>query len=193
LMRDTRETSSAARLTSEVLERDRRPGDRRDEVLALHNLAMVALARGDRDEGVRLAHDAASVAESIGFDWMRGVTLLATAERLIAAGEPDAAADDFHAGLVSLASVRDQVKLPIAIAAGAAIAAQRGDGVQAGTLWGALEVAAEREPKPTTEQAIAEYLPFVERVRGEEFEQSRSHGRTLSLDEAVEYALANLH
>jgi predicted ATPase len=184
----------AAQLASEVLERNRRRGgDRRDEVLALNNLAMVALARGDREEGVRLAHDAASVAEIIGFDWMRGVTLFATAERLIVAGDPDAAVDDFHAGLVSLASVQDQVNLPIAIAAGAALAAQRGDAVRAGTLWGALEAVAEREPKPTTEQAIAEYQPFVEPVRGEGFEQGRAHGRTLSLDQAVEYALANLH
>jgi hypothetical protein len=177
-----------------VLERNRRRGgDRRDEVLALNNLAMVALARGDREDGVRLAHEAASVAESIDFTWFRGVTLLATAERLIAAGDPDAAVDEFHPGLESLASVRDQVNLPIAIAAGAAIAAQRGEAVQAGTLWGALEAVADREPKPTTEQAIAEYLPFVEHVRGDRFEQSRVHGRALSLDEAVDYALANLH
>jgi predicted ATPase len=184
----------AAQLASEALERNRRRGgDRRDEVLALNNLAMVALARGDREEGVRLAHEAASVAESIGFTWFRGVTLLATAEWFVAAREPDEAVDDFHAGLDSLASVRDQVNLPIAIATGAALAAQRGDAAHAGTLWGALEAVAEREPKPTTEQAITEYQPFVEPVRGEGFEQGRAHGRTLSLDEAVEYALANLH
>jgi predicted ATPase len=184
----------AAQLASEALERNRRRGgNRRDEVLALNNLAMVALARGDREEGVRLAHEAASVAESIGFTWFRGVTLLATAEWFVAAGDPGAAVDEFHAGLDSLASVRDQVNLPIALAAGAALAAQRAEAVLAGTLWGALEAVAEREPKPTTEQALAEYQPFVERVRGEGFEQSRAQGRTLSLDEAVEYALANLH
>jgi predicted ATPase len=182
----------AAQLASEALERNRRRGgDRRDEVLALNNLAMVSLARGDRDEGVRLAHEAASVAENIGFTWFRGVTLLATAEWFVAAGEPDAAVDDFRAGLESLAAVQDQVNLPIALAAGAAIAAGRDDATRAGTLCGAVEAAADREPRPTTAEALREYAPYLDPVQGEEFETGRQRGRALSLEEAVLYALSD--
>lgn len=106
-------------------------------------------------------------------------------------GEPDEAALAFRPALESLASVRDQVNLPTALATGAAIAAARGDAERAGTLWGAVETVGAREPKPTTERALREYWPQVERVRGAEFERGRAYGRILSLDEAVDYALAD--
>jgi hypothetical protein len=77
----------------------------------------------------------------------------------------------------------------MALAAGAALAALRGETLEAGTLWGAVESLSEREPKVTTGQALEEYRPYVERVEGPEFEQARARGRTLSLEDAVEYAL----
>jgi len=39
---------------------------------------------------------------------------------------------------------------------------------------------------------MREYAPYLERVSGVEFEHGRAGGRTLSLNEAVEHALANL-
>jgi predicted ATPase len=179
----------AARLAGEALDRQRQRGNRQDEAIALNNLAMVAFAQGDREKGLELAHEAAAVADSIGFTWWRGVTLFATAEWLIAANDPEAAVPEFREGLAGLAAVRDQVNLPIALAAGAALAAQRGEAERAGTLWGAVESISEREPKATTGQALMEYRPYVERVEGPEFERGRAHGRTLSLEAAVEYAL----
>ena len=160
--------------------------------MALHNLAMVAFEQGDLEEGVRLAHEAARAADSVGFTWWRGVTLLATAERLIAAGDLQAAKPEYREGLTTLASVPDLVNVPIALAAGAAMAAGEGDAVGAGTLWGAVEAAGERDPRPTTPQALSEYAPFVEPVRGAEFERGRTQGRRLSLEEAVQHALSGL-
>jgi predicted ATPase/class 3 adenylate cyclase len=178
----------AARLASESLEHVRRRGNRRDEAIALNNLAMIAFAQGDPEKGLRLAHEAAGVAESMKFTWWRGVTLFAAAEWLIAANDPEAAMPEFREGLASLASAGDQVNLPIALAAGAALAAQRGEPVRAGTLWGAVESISEREPKATTSQALDEYRPYVERVEGPDFEHGRAHGRTLSLEDAVDFA-----
>ena len=180
----------AIRLSSEALDRTRARGNRSDEAMALHNLAMVAFEQGDLEEGVRLAHEAASAADSVGFTWWRGVTLLATAERLIAAGDLQAAKPEYREGLTTLASVPDLVNLPIALAAGAAIAAGQGDAVGAGTLWGAVEAAGERDPRPTTSKALGEYAPYVAPVRGADFERGRSEGRKLSLEAAVEHALA---
>jgi predicted ATPase len=179
----------AARLAGEALDRQRQRGNRQDEAIALNNLAMVAFAQGDREKGLELAHEAAAVADSIGFTWWRGVTLFATAEWLIAANDPEAAVPEFREGLAGLAAAGDQVNLPIALAAGAALAAQRGEAERAGTLWGAVESISEREPKGTTAQALEEYRPHVERVEGPDFERGRAHGRTLSLEAAVEYAL----
>jgi tetratricopeptide (TPR) repeat protein len=186
------ELDRAERLATKALEHARARGNRQDEALALNNLAMAALAQGDRDLGVRLADEAAAVAESIGFTWWRGVTLFSVAEWFIAAGDADGASGFFRRGLESLHAVPDEVNLPIALAAGAALAACRGDAPRAGTLWGAVEGAAERAPRPTTEQALVEYSPLVESVASDEFERARSQGRSLSIDQAVAYALANL-
>ncbi|HET7758868.1 MAG TPA: adenylate/guanylate cyclase domain-containing protein [Gaiellaceae bacterium] len=180
----------ATRLSSEALERTRARGDRSDEAMALHNLAMVAFEQGEQEEGVRLAHEAAAAADSVGFAWWRGVTLLATSERLIAAGNLQAAKPEYREGLQTLADVPDLVNLPIALAAGAAIAAGEGDAVGAGMLWGAVETAGERDSRPTTSEALREYEPYVTPVGGADFEQGRAQGRRLSLEAAVEYALA---
>jgi tetratricopeptide (TPR) repeat protein len=190
--RYTGELERSIRLTSEALERARGRGNRSDEAMALHNLAMVAFTQGDQEEGIRLAHEAASAADSIGFTWWSGVTLLAAAEHVISAGDPHAAKPDYRKGLTALAAVPDLVNLPIALAAGAAIAAADGDAVRAGTLWGAVETAGERDPRPTTPAALREYAPFVEPVRGGDFERGRTQGRKLSLQEAVQHALSGL-
>jgi predicted ATPase/class 3 adenylate cyclase len=180
----------ASRLAAEALERDRRRGDRRDEAIALNILAMVAFGQGDPEQGLRLALESASVAEATGFTWWRAVTLLAAAECLVAGADPAAARPVYLEGLAGLVSVQDRVNLPIALAAGAAIAALRGDAERAGVLWGALEAVGEREPKSTTEQALVEYRPYVERVSGSDFERGCADGRMRSLDEACDYALS---
>ena len=182
----------AARLASEALGRARRRSNQLDEAMALNNLAMVAFAQGDREQGVRLAHEAASVAADIGFTWWRGVTLFATAEWLLQAGDADAAKPELEEGLAALASVPDLVNTPMALAACAAIAAAECDAARAGTLWGAVEAAGEREPRPTTADALGEYAPYVEPARGADFERGRARGRALSLEEAVQYALSGL-
>jgi hypothetical protein len=85
----------------------------------------------------------------------------------------------------------DLVNLPIALAAGAALASRLGDPVRAGTLWGAAEADGERAPRPTTTATLTEYEPYLEPIRGEAFDAARSQGRTLSLEQAVAYALAD--
>jgi ATP/maltotriose-dependent transcriptional regulator MalT len=61
----------AGRLAAEALELDTRRGHRRDEAVALNVLGTVALAQGNRDEGVRLMYESAALAQAIGFDWWR--------------------------------------------------------------------------------------------------------------------------
>ena len=180
----------ASRLASEALERDRRRGSRRDEAIALSTLAMVAFAQHDPEQGLRLALESASAAESTGFTWWRGVTLINTAACLLDEADPERALPIYLDGLAALSSVQDRVNLPSALAIGARIAALRDDAERAGALWGAVEAVAEREPKPTTEEAILEYEPYVERLSGPDFERGRARGRALSLEEAVDYALS---
>jgi predicted ATPase len=179
----------AKRLASEALELDRRTGNRRDEAMALNVLGMVALQEGDPENGLRLCLESASVSGSLGFTWFQGVTLLGAAEQLIAANDHETAIPIFVDGLEALLSVQDRINLPAALAAGAAIAAARSSPERAGTLWGAVEATAEREPRGSTNAAMAEYGPYVERVKGGEFEAGRRRGRTLPLEAAVREAI----
>jgi predicted ATPase len=162
-----------------------------DPPLALGVLAQVAFRRGHAQEGARLAREAADAAEAAGFMWWRGVSLLGSAEGQLELGELEGAQRDLVDGLATLRAVRDLVNLPIGLAAGAALAARLGDCVRAGTLWGALEAEVERAPKSSTTDNVTLYEPYLEPVRGKVFEEARSRGRTLSLDDAVAYALGD--
>ncbi|MEP6642184.1 MAG: adenylate/guanylate cyclase domain-containing protein [Gaiellales bacterium] len=178
----------AIRLATDALEFDRREGHRRGEAMGLHTLARAAFAKGDRDEGIRLDYEAAAVAESVGFTWWRAVTLVTVAECLLAAGDADAASEPLVAGLGDMASVGDRVNMPIALAVAAALAARHAKGAEAGLLWGAVEAAAEDDPRGTTTAALGEYEPHLELVRGAAFDEARERGRLLSLEEAVVHA-----
>ena len=160
-----------------------------DPPLALHILARVSFAEGDAARGASLAREAADAAADEGKTWFRGITLFTACEELLALGELEASRAFFAEGLELVRSVRDLVNLPIALAAGAALAARLGDPLRAGTLWGAVEAEAERTPRATTTENMAQYEPYLEPVRGEAFEEARAQGRTLSLEAAVAYAL----
>jgi predicted ATPase/class 3 adenylate cyclase len=181
----------AKRLATDALEGIRAQGNRRDEAIALGALAKAAFAEGNAAEGARLAHEAATAAEAAGLTWFRGVTLANAADDLMKLGHLEGTDDDFAEGLKALQTVQDLVNLPIALMIGAALAAHRGDPVRAGTLWGAAEAEAEREPRPTTLSQITQYEPRLESVRGDSFEEARIHGRTLSLEDAVAHALTD--
>ena len=153
-------------------------------------LAQVSFARGDALEGARLSHEAADAAAAVGLKWWQGVTLLGAAEEQFRLGYPEGAEGDLREAFALLQSVRDLVNLPIALAAGAALAAHNGDSARSGTLWGAVEAEAERTPRPTTADNLSQYQPYLTPVLGDAFEEARLRGRALSLEEAVAYALS---
>ncbi len=80
----------------------------------------------------------------------------------------------------------------ISLARIAAIAARHNDSKRAGLLWAAIEAEEARGPIGTWEQQRDELAAPVLAVSGAEFERGRVAGRRLTLDEAVEYALATL-
>lgn len=103
--------------------------------------------------------------------------------------DPREAEEVLLSSIESLAAAMDRGNIALSLASAAAVAARLEDPERAGTLWGAFEAEAERQPRPSTDQAMALSEPSLEVVRGEVFEQARSRGRTLSLEEAVAYAL----
>ncbi|HSS92385.1 MAG TPA: adenylate/guanylate cyclase domain-containing protein [Candidatus Dormibacteraeota bacterium] len=181
----------AVQLATDSLGVARQRKNRGDEAFALSVLAKAAFAQGDLVRGAQLAHESAELLRQAGQIWLSGVTLLGTSERLITAGHLEEAVFDLGAGLETLAAVSDRVNIPYAFAAGAALAVLKQDILRAGVLWGALEATAEREPRSSTREAMQEYAPYIEPIRGAEFDRGRARGRDLSLEEAVEYALAS--
>ena len=152
---------------------------------------MVAFAQGDPEQGLRLALESASAAESSGLHLVarsdaprRGRVV----DRRSRSGGGASRLPRRARGVC--VSVQDRVNLPFGLAA------RRGDRRTArrrracGSSLGSRGGVAEREPKSTTEQALLEYGPYVERVSGPDFERGRAHGRALSLEEAVDYALS---
>jgi hypothetical protein len=119
------------------------------------------------------------------------VSLLGSAEGQLELGALEGAQQDLLEAITTLRTVRDLVNLPIGLMAGAALAARLGDPVRAGTLWGAAEAEAERAPKATSADNLTYYEQYLESVRGDVFEEARLRGRTLSLEDAVAYALGD--
>jgi hypothetical protein len=54
---------------------------------------------------------------------------------------------------------------------------------------GAAEAEAERTPRATTTESLTQYEPHLEPADGDPFDEARREGRTLSLEQAVAYAL----
>ncbi len=179
----------AVRLATEALQIARRDQKPEDEGFALYVLAMAAFRRGDLERGKQLVHQSAPLTHRGASTWISGTSLVAAAEFLIPAGQLDQAEIDLHDGLERLASISDRTNIPYAIGAGAAIAALRGDAARAGTLWGALEGISDLDPKSTARSAMADNTPFLKDIQGAEFEKGRARGRTLSREQAIEYAM----
>jgi hypothetical protein len=125
--------------------------------------------------------------------WFAGTTLLGAAEFLIAAGRIAEAEQDLATGLEYLTSVSDRLNVAFALAGAAAIAALKKDAVRAGTLWGALEslkATAGGELRTSTRIAMDDNVRYIDPIRGAAFEKGRGSGRELSLESAIEFALA---
>jgi predicted ATPase len=178
----------ASGLFEDTLASSRDRDDRRGEAIALTGLAHVALGRGQLDDGARLCRESAQIAESIGWVWWRGVTLGTLVDFLV---DRDAveAEEVLRDSLESLVAAGDRGNVTLSLASGALIAARLGDPERAGMLWGAVEAEAQRQPRSSTESAMAEVEPSLATVRTEAFEEARRRGHTLSLDDAVAYAL----
>ena len=181
----------AVTLATEALQSARRDRNAEDEGFALYVLAMAAFRRGDLEQGKQLVHESAPLTHRGASTWISGTSLVAAAEFLIPAGQLDQAEIDVHGGLDTLASFGDRTNVPFAIGAIAAIAALRGDSVRAGTLWGALEGFAELDPKGTAHAAMSDNTPFLKDIQGQEFENGRAQGRSLSREQAIEFALSS--
>jgi predicted ATPase len=160
------------------------------EADATHKLGWVERGEGNRERALELFEDGARLCEQVGFTWMRANALLDVADLSRELGRDDAAERCAREGLHLSHHLADRQSVMYALALLARFAASSSQSERAGRLWGAIEAEEARAPVGAWEHQREEFAAPVLADGGPEFEAGRAAGRLLSLDEAVDDALA---
>jgi predicted ATPase len=159
------------------------------EADALGKLAWVEHGEGDVERALELFEESATLCEQIGFTWIQAAALLDIAELSYDLGRPEVAEARGREGLRLARELVDRSSSINALGLLARFAAEDGDVERAGRLWGAIEAEVARGPVGLWQHEEEQLTEAVLARADERFETGRSDGRSLSLDEAVEYAL----
>jgi hypothetical protein len=130
------------------------------------------------------------MAAEIGFDWWHRSMLIALADAKLELGRVDEAEPDARATLSLTRELGDRRGMIWGLVLLARAAAARGDASRAGRFWGVVEAEHERRPIGQWERERDLYSERIGSGFGPEFARAREQGRQLSLEQAVEEALA---
>ena len=180
-------------LLEESLAGFRRLRNKMGECEAPGNLADLELMFGDAVLGRQLLEENVALAHEIGFTWWEAGTLHSLAEYALKTGDLDEAERRAAQALELDKQIRDRSGRIYAIACFAWAAAARGDAARAGRIWGAIE-AEEARGGPVgrswEDRYRAEYEAPLAVVAGPEFEHARADGAKLTIEDAIQDALA---
>ena len=178
----------AARLLEEANVIRRRLGDMLGLARSLTMLGTVAARAGDRERSAALLEESIRLCADLGDEATLAAALNRRGDAASAAGEDEQACTDYTDAL-SIARGLGPRAVVMSIGRVAALAAKRGAPEVASRLRGAITALRERYGIP---DAVAhDALREVDRRIGDTgFERARSEGERLSLDQAVDQALA---
>ena len=162
------------------------------EAVALGGLGRVEYSEGNVERGLELLEQSAELCRVAGFTFYEAQFLDLLASYAFELGRLDEALRHSCAALMLSRRTGERRLTVFSLARIAGIAARHNDSKRAGRLWAAIEAEEARGPLGTWEQQRDELAAPVLAVSGAEFERGRVAGRRLTLDEAVEYALASL-
>ncbi len=117
-------------------------------------------------------------------------TLSAFADIALEEGDPTRAMHLHAESLALCRRIGSKAMTGERLAALAATAAARSKPLPAGRLWGALEALEEQLGGFELPPWLPDYKRRIETAAGEEFEAGRKAGRSMELDEAIDYALS---
>jgi len=160
-----------------------------NEVGALMLLGELAFEEGRPEESIELLDRCAARAKELNWDWWRKNALSLAGDYSLRLGRPDDALPRIRQSVVIARTMHDRQWLVYGLTLLAWVAAAKGQAERAGTLWGAAEGEAERGPIGQWENERDEYAGYVFGLAGPEFERARAESRSMSLDEAVDFAL----
>jgi predicted ATPase/class 3 adenylate cyclase len=182
-------TVVARSLAEDSGERLRRVRFPKGELLSLTTLGEVELAEGNHERGFQLLREGATLADEVGFYWWKATTLAIIAENLVRLGRVEEAEQPARDALAEAHDLGERQWRIFALALLARMAAETGHAERAGTLWGAIESEEARGPVGQWEGERREYEGAVLAAEGQDFEAGRAHGRLLTIQDAVAYAL----
>jgi predicted ATPase len=183
------ELDRARALLDQSLSGFRRLGNRTGEAEALGNLGTIELQEGRRGRGHELIEQSIAVAHEVGFTWWEAGKLGELARSALEAGETEQGEQWAADSLRLSRDMAGRQRLVPGLARLAWAAAQRRDVDRAGKLWGAVEAEEQRGRLGAWEAVREEYESQLGIVAGPDFERAREAGRSLSLEEAVDWAL----
>lgn len=152
-------------------------------------LGSLELREGHPERALELWEDGAARCEEIGFTWMQAIAVQAIAAVADTLGRTELARRRAPEALRLCRECNDRQLTLYALALLARLAAKDGHAGRAGRLWGAIETEESRGPVGHWESERDNEFASTVETTSPEFEQGRSTGRSLSLDEAVEVAL----
>ena len=179
----------------ELVEQSHALHERRGDIWGLAQTVgtLGALERdtGNGDEAYALISESATLAEEAGVPWWQAGMLIELAALSLEAGRLDDADEKAREALELAQGLRDYGGRVFGVGVLACVAAERGEVRTAGRLWGAIEEHRVGAPlggwlrhREACEAHLTEHA-------GPELEQALASGRELSLDDAVELALAD--
>jgi predicted ATPase len=180
----------ARRLLEESLAICRRLPNPKLEADAIRILGWVEQCEGNPERALELFEEAAKLCERIGYTWIQASTLLGIAELCQELGRPEIAEARAIEALRLSWQLVDRRSSVYALASLVSLAAAQGDIARAGRLWGAIEAEESRAPLGNWDQMRDEYAAEIVTSGDAEFENARTAGHALTLNEAVDYALA---
>jgi predicted ATPase len=153
-------------------------------------LGAIARDEGDAARAFELVAESLEIVREFGHPWWESGMLAELGAQALEAGRTDEAASRARESLALAREMRDRPGRVFGVGLLAVVAAERGEAELAGMLWGAIEDEDAVAPLGGWRRHRAGCEARVLSAADERFERAREAGRELSLDDAVELALA---
>ena len=187
------ELDAARRNLEEGIRAAREIGDLRNIARGLSNLGMIALAQRDFERATRTLEEALTMQRELGDSWGIPRTLVALGVAADGLGDDDQTEILFDQGLRLQLQADDRPGIASSLEEVAALMAQRHDYEGAARLYGAAAIVREMVGQHPLNLPSRRSGSEVETTRAalspEAFADAWSRGRSMTLDEAVAYAL----
>jgi predicted ATPase/class 3 adenylate cyclase len=174
----------------ESLQISRRVGSARGVAQAIGSMGWAAVADGDMSRAAQLFQESLDLVRDPGWAWWETNMLDGLTDVCRRLGRYDEMAVWAREALVLADQLSDRQSVVFALASLAHAAAETGDAVGAGRLWGAVEAEESRGVLGQWESARAAYEQAVVADADEAFERGREEGRRLTLKQAVVAAVS---